>query len=180
MKPIRVISLWEPWASLAVHGIKKIETRPKPTSWTADKGIYLVHAAKRWTRTQKELCRKDVFYDLLEGIRHAETFIEEETGKLVRIPFFQSTFGHIIGSFEVRECCELYLHHNKVEYANLEKGYQTWHEVREPELSFGDYREGRYAWILQNPRVLKTPIPYKGQQGYYGKFDGDVNKLEFV
>jgi hypothetical protein len=32
------------------------------------------------------------------------------------------------------------------------------------ELAMGDYRPGRYAWIMTNPRPLATPIPMPGRQ----------------
>lgn len=34
------------------------------------------------------------------------------------------------------------------------------------ELFFGDYRDGRYAWKLENVRVLK-PFPMRGQQAVF-------------
>jgi hypothetical protein len=33
----------------------------------------------------------------------------------------------------------------------------------EPELSFGDYTPGRWAWRLQEIRPLPMPVPAKGQ-----------------
>lgn len=42
---MKVISLLQPWATLAVIGQKKIETR----SWsTKYRGPLLIHASKRW------------------------------------------------------------------------------------------------------------------------------------
>jgi activating signal cointegrator 1 len=37
----------------------------------------------------------------------------------------------------------------------------------EPELSFGDYAPGRYAWHLANVRMVSEPIPAKGSQGIW-------------
>jgi hypothetical protein len=37
----------------------------------------------------------------------------------------------------------------------------------EPELSFGDYTPGRYAWILENVQALPGPIPCKGALGLW-------------
>ena len=60
-KQYKVLTLWQPWATLLVHGIKKIETRPKATTWTKEKGIYLIHAAQRWDRQQYEICIQEPF-----------------------------------------------------------------------------------------------------------------------
>jgi hypothetical protein len=43
----------------------------------------------------------------------------------------------------------------------------------EPELSFGDYTIGRYAWLLTNVRALPEPIPAKGQLGLW-EWDGEL------
>lgn len=34
--------------------------------------------------------------------------------------------------------------------------------VQSPELDFGDYAVGRYAWILENIKPLEKPIPASG------------------
>ena len=35
------------------------------------------------------------------------------------------------------------------------------------ERLLGDYSPGRFAWVLQNPVVFKTPIPAHGKQGWW-------------
>ena len=40
-------------------------------------------------------------------------------------------------------------------------------QVEEPEVSFGDYRPGRYVWITKNPIQFQMPVPYKGHQGFF-------------
>lgn len=35
------------------------------------------------------------------------------------------------------------------------------------ERAVGDFRRGRFAWLLFDVRVLPTPIPYPGQQGLW-------------
>jgi len=154
----RVLTLWEPWATLVVHGIKKIETRPKPTSWTVEKGTYLIHAAKKWSKEQEKVCLNDPFLEPFKGCFN---------------------FGHIIGSVEVKECKKIPLlvaeSDREIYVCLYENFYVSWKE-----FDYGDYDPGRYAWLLQNPRILETPIPYKGQQGFYPRFKGDFDKLKFV
>lgn len=35
------------------------------------------------------------------------------------------------------------------------------------ERLLGDYSPGRFAWVLQNPVMFKTPIPACGKQGWW-------------
>jgi hypothetical protein len=48
---MRAISLWQPWASAIALGLKRIETRHWPTDY---RGPLAIHAAKRWSREQRE------------------------------------------------------------------------------------------------------------------------------
>lgn len=48
---MKCISLWQRWASAIPLGLKKVETR----SWsTAYRGRIGIHAAKRWTKAERE------------------------------------------------------------------------------------------------------------------------------
>ena len=61
-QPVRVISLWQPYASLVSWGIKRYETR----SWrTGYRGQLLIHAAKRPIR-EGEL--SDELFDLVANL----------------------------------------------------------------------------------------------------------------
>jgi len=61
MSKIKVITLWQPWASLVANGYKQLETR----SWKTDYiGPILIHSAKRWKVDQQK------FYE-----EHAKEFI---------------------------------------------------------------------------------------------------------
>ena len=168
-KEYKVLSMWEPWATLVVHGVKKIETRPKPTTWTIEKGSYLIHASKKWTKEQIELCQTEPFFTELRNIGYMPLFF-------ISMPVLP--LGHIIGAVDVVECLPIWKGRYTGDYYLTDGGVPM--TIEEPELSFGDYREDRYAWILDNPRVLKTHIPYKGGQGYYQNFKGDINQLEFI
>ena len=48
---MRAISLHQPWATAIAVGVKRIETR----SWSTDyRGPLAIHAAKRWSKYQRE------------------------------------------------------------------------------------------------------------------------------
>lgn len=40
----------------------------------------------------------------------------------------------------------------------------------------GDYTEGRYAWVLQNIKVLEKPLEIKGQLGLWNLKEDEVNE----
>lgn len=51
---MKAISLWQPWASAIALGYKRHETRSWPTR---HRGPIAIHAAKRWTRDERDWCR---------------------------------------------------------------------------------------------------------------------------
>lgn len=54
---MRAISLWQPWASAVVLGVKKIETRHWGPKYT---GPLAIHAAKRWHAEQQQFAATEV------------------------------------------------------------------------------------------------------------------------
>jgi activating signal cointegrator 1 len=169
----KVLTVWQPWATLLIYWIKKLETRPSPTSWTAEKGTYLIHAASKWSRGQDRICMCNPFADELYKLGYKSTTNN-----------FGLSLGQIIGSIEVTECRKIVSIGEKpfIDKDAIDNGKLAMFgldPIDRNEESFGDYREGRYAWLTQNPRILKTPIPYKGGQGYYQNFKGDIEDLVF-
>lgn len=173
----RVLTLWEPWATLVVHRWKRIETRPSLTSWHSNNRVYLIHAAKKWTTEQEKLCTYN------EHFRNALNEITDciKTGH----PYWKHhfNFGCIIGSVYVDAQGIITEHPEKVPSEVYDKkniGYINPNDLSENERAFGYYSEDRFGWILRNPRILKNPIPYKGSQGYYARYTGEVDKLKFL
>lgn len=175
MKEYRVLTLWQPWATLLVHGIKKIETRPAPTSWTQEKGIYLIHAASKWTKEQKEICLTEPFKTELEKLEFLNEAFEDHGTTFFNVDL---TLGKIIGAVEVTECQKI-VYNNSEDFITTRAITEKGLIIEQPEESFGDYFPGRYAWLCQNPRLLKEPIIYKGGQGYYQRFTGDSSLVIF-
>lgn len=138
---MKCISLWQPWASLIVIGAKRFETR----SWSTEyRGPILIHAAKRWTRESDQLVVREPFRSALErgGCR----------------PTWSLPLGSILGVADLVECylCDISA---LIGPKGISRPLPS-----EPELSFGDYTQDRYAWKLENPRRFPTPIPYRGLQ----------------
>jgi hypothetical protein len=138
---MKCISLWQPWASLCVIGAKRFETRHWQTS---HRGPLLIHAAKKWSRDLLDISLSQPFFDV---------FKRANISPLLDLPR-----GGLIGAVDLVEC---YLCDTRALIGP--KGISR-PLPSEPELSFGDYTQDRYAWKLENPRRFLTPIPYRGLQ----------------
>ncbi len=69
------------------------------------------------------------------------------------------SYGFIICKCKLVDC--IYMTKEYVE--NMEKN--------DPEYLCGEYKEGRYAWILEEISPLSIPIPAKGQLGIWNYYD---------
>ena len=70
------------------------------------------------------------------------------------IPDFNKlSFGAIIGKVELTNVLRAETLPYSDEYIN---------RLTMEEKAFGDYTEGRYAWILNEPVIFNTPIPARG------------------
>lgn len=135
MIKIKVITLIQPWATLIALGEKKIETR----SWkTKYRGDLLIHAGKK---IDKEICESYPYKSILA--KHGYDYTNLPTGV-------------ILAKCNLKDCLEI---HNNEDSAILEDNTI----INGNEYYFGFYDEGRYAWILDNIKLLNNPIKAKGQ-----------------
>ena len=162
----KVLTLWQPWATLYVHKIKKLETRPKETS---HRGTYLIHSAQKWSKEQAEICIREPFKSALVQIGYLHKHESEDDG--YKGYYFSFPMGFIIGAVDIERCAKIYSWSDG--YFWIHNHEMVWTRIIEPELSFGDYTPGRFAWLGSNHRILMEPIPYKNGQGYYLPFKGD-------
>ena len=139
---MKTISLWQPWASAIAAGVKRCETRSWHTPYT---GPLAIHAAKRWTQDE------GLFFDL----RLSETPVARDLFAAAGI--HRSTdlpFGVIVATCEIYGC-------RKTEDV-LAAGV-----LSEMERAWGDYRPGRWVWMLRDVRPLVEPLPWIGRQGFF-------------
>ncbi len=143
---MKVLSLLQPWATLVVIGAKKIETR----SWnTKFRGTILIHASKKMTATQWDLCIEEPFRTALDKIKNLPT--GAIIGKV-----------DIAGTIETQTIIECYEAGIPLKER---KGYNV--EDWNKEFLFGDYSAGRYGWLLKNPVAFSHQIPFKGSLGLW-------------
>lgn len=147
---MKAISLWQPWASLVAIGAKRIETRSWSTSY---RGPLAIHAARRWTRDQRRLCLTDHFAAALEGAGLKRPGCRAFE---INLPL-----GAVIATCEIAHCVEIAPGRRKL------WGEQCFIPPEAPELLFGNYAPGRFAWILENVKLLEEPIPAVGRQALF-------------
>ncbi len=147
---MKVITLWQPWASLVVLGHKKIETRPRNTSI---RGPVLIHAAKKQITP--------------DGIKLWNKYIEElEANDGYILPH-----GDIVGKVEI---VETFKFKEPLPCAYSPSMYGPHWDLTDKELAFGDFTPGRYGWLLDKPVAFKNPIPANGSQGWWNyEFEGN-------
>jgi hypothetical protein len=138
---MKALSLWQPWASLIACGAKTIETRSWQPPARLDGQRIAIHAAKR----------TDDLY--LLGQRPFADYLAPLAGGRVTLPL-----GAIIGTVRLVGC--------ELITPELCRAVHQ-REGGNDELSFGDYRTGRYAWHLADPRPLAVPVPTIGRQGFW-------------
>jgi len=131
---MKVLSFLQPWASLTVMGLKKLETR----SWsTKHRGDLLIHASM--------------------GQSGALLAPEPPFSKYIT-DFSKLPFGAIIGKVQLSDVI-------KVE--SLHMSDAVINQLTMEERAFGDYSNGRYVWVLEEPSLFSKPIYMKGTLGLW-------------
>lgn len=151
---IQVLTLIQPWATLAAFNEKGFETR----SWgTKYRGKLAIHAGKK------------IDYEACEQPRIKAALARHGITKPSQLPT-----GCIVAVTQVFDCVKMVSDPTE-KYGVKIPGYK----LSDREYSFGHYAPGRWAWILANTK--RTPnIPAKGKQGLwnfdlkYSQFAGQV------
>jgi hypothetical protein len=136
---MKLISLWEPWATLMAIGAKRIETRSWSTSY---RGWLAIQASKGG------LSKRDLT-DCLEE----PSFKLALAGEALRP-------GHIVAVVNLVECfptqARICLPGVFDDYPELDT---------QQERAFGDFSEGRWGWVTDHLFRLPEPIPFRAKQG---------------
>ena len=132
---MKAISLLQPWATLVVMGVKKIETR----NWgTKHRGTILIHASQG---------------------KAGSIFAADAPFKKYIPDFKKLPFGAIIGEATIADVIRI---------EDLEMNDDIINRLTMEEKAFGDYSEGRYAWMLEDAVEFTRPIPARGDIKYLG------------
>lgn len=136
----KAISLHQPWASLIAWGHKKFETRSWKTNYRGDLVIY---AAKRKQREQELL-----FSKILCDLSFYGVFVLPHQQDFSILPF-----GMAIVKCQLTDCIMM-----TPEFIAQQS---------DTEKLCGDWKEGRYAWRLEDVQVFSKPFEVKGYQGLW-------------
>jgi hypothetical protein len=138
---MKALSIWQPWASLLMAGIKAYETR----SWAPPASLLgertAIHAAKTpvgFERLAPHLC------PLIPGMAEAQSGED-----LHAIMPLGCLLGTAILAFALSTDSDLAA------------------DILPCETALGDWSPGRWAWRFTDHQPLATPIPYRGQQGVF-------------
>ena len=153
---MKALSLWQPWASLVAHGVKRIETRGRMFN---HRGPLLIHAAKHWSIEQfSAMSNGPLNYacqQLNQHLRSVKNFTEWQA-----VPEdYGLPLGAIVGIVDVVGC--------------RPTGELTIYDigrlpgVRYCEMDLGDFTLGRYAIQLATDAAFPEPISWKGKQGMF-------------
>lgn len=140
---MKCLSLWQPWASLVVRGMKRCETRSWPTPY---RGPIVIHAAKKWDRELLSIALREPFRSALNPIPGA--YPQPRVGVDFRLPL-----GAIVGVAYLHGCSVM-----------TERNIAAVDAISRYERAFGHYEPGRYRWDLSNAIAFDDPIPLRGRQ----------------
>lgn len=136
---MKVISIWQPFASLAVKGFKTFETR----TWPAPKSIIGETIGIASTKGLKPVQRA-----YFEDERFRDYYAGTGMPPLDTLPC-----GFLLGTVTVDEC--------------LLMTDEFMDEVSDEEKAYGHWEVGNYAWRIEPRITLDHPIPIRGAQGLY-------------
>lgn len=159
---MKALSLWQPWATLVAIGAKRIETR----SWgTRYRGPLAIHAAQRWSADQEATTnerpiRMALSAWLIEARR-------ESWGKLL-------PRGKLVAVCNLVDCIQV----TSSAHVEFERssGLTLTIPPHRPDLDFGDYTPGRWAWVLDDIRSLTVACHWRGARGLFDVPDNVITE----
>jgi hypothetical protein len=147
---VKALTILQPWASLIALGAKKIETR----SWRTDyRGPLAIHASKSYPKYARVQEKKEPFYSALRP------------GGIYCYP--ELYCGKVIAVCQLVDCVQIDWVFNYHCAREATAGLKNGSVVYGNELYFGNFTPGRYAWILEDVRMLPEPVPAKGRLGLW-------------
>jgi hypothetical protein len=142
---VRVLSLWQPWASLMAIGVKSVETRSFDCRW---RGWTFVHAARANTSLIRTATAQAL--DFLGGYGLPALPDPLPFGAIVAV-------GRVVDSWQSGGPFD-----------------PKFRALSDAERQFGDFRPGRWAWTFADLRPIEPPVPMRGSQGLFNLRPSDV------
>lgn len=172
---MKLITLWQPWASLMAIGAKRIETR----GWSTDyRGLLAIHAAQSWNNDSRELATSTLGWNLLASEKAKAS--QSAPGNRPTLLRRELPFGAIIALCDLVDCrpMEWCGHCAGCGFFTGDRGetmgcpacqaggvVPRGMRLSEAESCFGNYAPGRHALVTANMRRLTEPIPFRSRLG---------------
>lgn len=158
---MKLLSLWEPWATLMAIGAKRIETR----SWgTHYRGWLAIQASKGGlSKSDLEIqCENPQFRRVLMAIPAFADWMNCVPGRGGTVPPGVFPHGHIVAVVNLLDVLPI-----DTDYSCDSHVFDDYPELDTPqERAFGNYDDlGRFGWITDKLFRIPTPIPFKAKQG---------------
>lgn len=135
---MRAVTIRQPWATLIAIGEKRFETR----SWvTKHRGEIAIHAGKA---IDKQAC--------------VDPAIQTILAKHGYITPSDLPTGAIIATGMLIDCWQSFTQEDQV----ILESAGRMRSITDFEEQVGDYTEGRYAWELDQMKILQEPVLAKG------------------
>lgn len=145
---MKALTLWQPWATLIAMGEKRIETRCWSTKYRGELAIH--SAAKLPAKWLGASSRTDPFRDELADVFGVRRDRDDRAGKHIDDILRGLPSGKVL--------CIVRL----VDVAETDEMFREAIPARE--RVFGNYEDGRYAWLLEMVEVFEPAIPAKGNR----------------
>lgn len=139
---MKALTLYQPHASLAVAGLKRNETRSWPTKY---RGRLAIHAGRALHPELRMLCNTPIIARALAELGH-DTFEE-----LPR--------GAVLGEVTLVDCLKMGDRYDIQNNPAVKPGTL--------ERAAGIYEEGRWVWVLEDPKPYEKAIPARGALGLW-------------
>jgi len=170
---MKLISLWEPWATLMALGAKKIETRSWATSY---RGWLAIQASKGGLNMAdlRSQCFERQFY---EALQEFTPFAQQISNDVRHKKWIKEVFPHgqIVAVVKLVDCCPTVDMIPNPAFPCVFKKYPALDTSEE--RTFGNYERGRWGWVTGNLFRLPEPIPFSAKQGIYDVPEEVVQQL---
>jgi hypothetical protein len=134
---MKALTVKQPWAALIAIGAKQVETR----SWRTEyRGQLAIHSAATLPPGAWEEWRERCTFAVGRRLVTIE-------------PIHRLPLGAVVAVADL------------VDVVLIDRDLRL--RLSSLELTFGDFADGRFAWVLRNVRALHEPIPAKGALGFW-------------
>lgn len=135
---MRVLPIWQPWASLVAVGAKRVETR----HWAAPASVVGQRIAIYATKKKTEL-----------PLMNTSPFAERLVGEFARLDG-HLPLGAIVATAVLDRCSEMTM-----------RSIIALRDNDPHEHAFGFYAPGRFAWVLRDVDHLTEAVPFEWSVG---------------